>query len=200
MSEVDTAGLEFLAPHRTKSNGSFRGRCFHFDTYGLGCDEAEALWGRAGSCCEICGIPEAEAPTGLYIDHNPRAGYNAVRGILCVACNRRLDDLRLWPWPAWFAYRAAHYFANAWCGRPEAQAVIRRKPKIAEIRRNFRFGITGTDRVIHSVIDWRPGLTWAYCSTVVRMPFWRSDAEGFTRCERCPEAYTESISRSHIKA
>jgi len=91
------------------------------------CAEADALWNRAQACCEICGVTDVDAPFGLYFDHDVYVGFNAVRGLLCTRCNRRLDDPRLWPWPLEFAHNAAHYLLNAWYLRPGAPPVYRRK-------------------------------------------------------------------------
>lgn len=183
----------FTAPHFTLTKIGLP-KCSHLMNYGLGCDEAESLWVRAGACCEICRLPEAQTPHGrLFIDHNPYMGYNAVRGLLCVDCNRRLDDYRLWPWSAEYAYAAAHYLANVWHAQPGAQPVVRVKPKIGIIRRNFRFGVNGTDAVIHNTWSWGASDATAHCGTRVYMPFWSNSADGYTRCEQCPEQMAELV-------
>lgn len=61
--------------------------------YSLSCEEFEALLARANHSCEICGRPGVE--TGhekLFIDHDPRIGLWAVRGLLCGSCNSRLAN------------------------------------------------------------------------------------------------------------
>lgn len=189
---LDQATQALVAPHFTNRPKTGRPKCSHVMYFGLGCDEAEALWLRAGSCCEICGTPEEQtADRRLFIDHNPYVGYNAVRGLLCTDCNRRLDDPRLWPWSAEYAYAAAHYLANAWYERPGAQSIVHRKPKIDELYRSFRYGSTGSDRLIHEVHGWLWGGARTYCGMRAIMPFWTAAAAGFTRCERCPESLAE---------
>lgn len=61
--------------------------------YSLSCEEFETLLERADHSCEICKTPGVE--TGhkkLFIDHDPRRGLWAVRGLLCASCNSKLAN------------------------------------------------------------------------------------------------------------
>jgi hypothetical protein len=58
--------------------------------YYLSCDEYDALWQRAGGCCELCRRPEAEVQGKLGLDHDHRYGDYAVRGLLCQKCNAHM--------------------------------------------------------------------------------------------------------------
>jgi hypothetical protein len=61
--------------------------CQH-QAYRLTCGDYDALVKRAGNKCEICRTPGIETRRGiLCIDHDPRYGYFAVRGLLCDSCN-----------------------------------------------------------------------------------------------------------------
>ena len=42
--------------------------------------------------CAICGVPEYELPSRLYIDHDHETG--KVRGLLCPSCNTGLGHLK----------------------------------------------------------------------------------------------------------
>lgn len=82
--------------------------CGHW-TYWLSCEEYEALLARSGGFCELCGMPGFETPGGkLVIDHDPRQGQWAVRGLLCQYCNQNLHR-RPPTHPA-----VAAYLHNAW--------------------------------------------------------------------------------------
>jgi len=63
--------------------------------YGLSPAEAEAVFERAGRCCQLCGMSEQEHmekfQKRLSIDHNHQTG--TVRGILCHNCNTALGKL-----------------------------------------------------------------------------------------------------------
>lgn len=61
--------------------------------YSLTCDDFEILLQRSGQSCEICKTPGVN--TGhkkLFIDHDPRQGLWAVRGLLCASCNSKLAN------------------------------------------------------------------------------------------------------------
>jgi len=70
-------------------------RCAH-RTYHMTCEQFEALLVRAASRCELCG---ASAWPGrvhdfirherfeLFMDHDHRLGFRAVRGLVCPSCN-----------------------------------------------------------------------------------------------------------------
>lgn len=59
--------------------------------YGLTCEEFEELLQRSQGLCEICERSGTSTKHGrLYIDHDPRLGLAAVRGLLCASCNSKL--------------------------------------------------------------------------------------------------------------
>lgn len=76
-----------------------RGIACQHRTYYLTCEDFDALWVRAGGCCQICKTPELETKRGLLcIDHMSEYGYGCVRGLLCDKCNslmRRVDEGRI---------------------------------------------------------------------------------------------------------
>lgn len=73
----------------------------HHGAYRMNCDEYEALLRRSQGRCEICGIARRDAPTGqLYIDHDGKYGYPAVRGIVCPKCNSLLRYVDRYQKPA----------------------------------------------------------------------------------------------------
>jgi hypothetical protein len=66
--------------------------CQHV-AYRLTCEDVDLRLEQNGGRCEICGVPSESTYKGmLYIDHDYKYGYYAVRGLLCNACNLRLDD------------------------------------------------------------------------------------------------------------
>jgi hypothetical protein len=68
--------------------------CTTHRSYGMQCVEFEALRARAAGCCEACGVLEENAGLGrLIIDHDHRYGREAVRGLICSACNSQLSVL-----------------------------------------------------------------------------------------------------------
>ncbi|MFF7631496.1 endonuclease domain-containing protein [Streptomyces cyaneofuscatus] len=104
--------------------------CSHYSRHGLDCDEYDALYKRAKGCCEICGVPEAQAARQkLFIDHFENAEVTYVRGLVCTRCNHIMcsyDGNRSWgkkttPWKD----AAARYAANAWQSP-------RRKPEVVK--------------------------------------------------------------------
>jgi recombination endonuclease VII len=62
-------------------------RCAHIAYY-LTCDQFRIIEARGAGCCEIC-HRRLDRP---QIDHDPRRGPWAVRGLLCVSCNSRLES------------------------------------------------------------------------------------------------------------
>lgn len=69
------------------------GTCNHI-RYAMSCDDLEDLLKRASHRCEICGCFGSSTKHGkLFIDHDPRLGDWAVRGLLCNLCNSNLDRL-----------------------------------------------------------------------------------------------------------
>lgn len=83
--------------------------CQHFN-YDMDCDEFGALIIRAGSRCEVCRtLPEDTGHRQLHIDHDPKRGPWAVRGLVCSPCNVRLDRWPIPPTPA-----EAAFVANPW--------------------------------------------------------------------------------------
>jgi hypothetical protein len=89
--------------HETCQHGAYR----------LSCEEFEALLQRSSGTCEICGTPRRDVPGGkLYIDHDGRYDYRAVRGMLCPKCNslmRYVDNGRKPDTP-----EVRRYLRNAW--------------------------------------------------------------------------------------
>lgn len=66
--------------------------CSH-KRYSLSCDEFEDLLARSDHKCEICRRPGSDTGHGqLFIDHDPRLGLWAVRGLLCASCNSKLAN------------------------------------------------------------------------------------------------------------
>lgn len=181
--------VEISAPHFTNRPKRGRARCSH-ETYGLTCEQADALWVEAQACCQICGVSHDDTWSGLYIDHHATVGYNAVRGLLCSNCNRRLDDPRLWPWPADFAYNAAHYLLNAWYLRAGAPPVLRRKLTGWD----YTYAITYHDNLVHRIWRWRYGANGSYCGVDVFTPLLSPDEAASHRipCERCNVLREES--------
>ncbi len=96
------------------------GTCHH-GVYGLTCAGFEALWERAGGKCEICGTAAADTPRHkLCIDHDPRYGFEAVRGLLCDRCNSLMSFVDRGRKRDPRAYR---YYARAWfLAQPERPA------------------------------------------------------------------------------
>lgn len=184
--------VDFSAPHFTIRPKAGRARCSH-ETYGLTCKQADALWTEAQARCQICDVGHADCWSGLYIDHAAIVGYNAVRGLLCSNCNRRLDDPRLWPWPADFAYNAAHYLINAWYLRPGAPPVLRRKLTGWD----YTFAITHKDALVHRIYRWRYGANGSYCGVPVFTPLLSPDEASDRRrpCKRCAVLRDESERR-----
>lgn len=72
------------------------GPCATHLPHKLDCAAHEALLARSGGRCERCGSPAWESPKGrLWIDHDPRHGLWATRGLLCPRCNsymQRVDS------------------------------------------------------------------------------------------------------------
>jgi hypothetical protein len=92
--------------HQTCQHGAYR----------LTCDDYDALWKYARGRCQICEKTAEEVPgRKLFIDHDGRYGFFAVRGILCPQCNTHMSfvdrgakpgDSRVWD-----------YIHNAWLVR-----------------------------------------------------------------------------------
>jgi hypothetical protein len=65
--------------------------CQH-SKYALSCHNYEVLLERSNGRCEMCGIFGVENQwRKLFIDHDPRHGYWAVRGLLCWLCNFEME-------------------------------------------------------------------------------------------------------------
>lgn len=80
----------------------------HHRQYSLSCNNYEVLLERAKGRCEMCGIFGVENfRRKLYIDHDFRLGYWAVRGLLCWTCNFEME-LSTTNYPK----ARAHLFAN----------------------------------------------------------------------------------------
>jgi len=91
--------------------------------YKMTCAEFEDLWQRSQGHCEMCGRREWPSSPN-YIDHDPDLDKSAVRGMLCVDCNARFDDV------AFAGPKRDEYLRNAWYltvpGRPMPQPVENR--------------------------------------------------------------------------
>lgn len=86
-------------------------RCSRHRNYALTCDQFDALLERAGGHCELCGADREDSAWGcLHIDHEHQVGRWAVRGLLCDACNLKLQRGRRLPRTP----RLERYLANAW--------------------------------------------------------------------------------------
>lgn len=85
--------------------------CARHRSYGMVCEQFDRLLGRADGKCELCGATEEDSAWGqLHIDHEHQVGRWAVRGLLCDACNLRLQrGRRLPPTP-----RLRRYLNEAW--------------------------------------------------------------------------------------
>lgn len=79
-----------------------KGRSCSHRRYQLSCPEYDQLFDLARDRCEICGTTSV----GLVVDHDPRLGDWAVRGLLCNTCNSGLHHLR--------GARVSRYLANPW--------------------------------------------------------------------------------------
>lgn len=76
--------------------------------YGLSCRHFEQLLRRSQNRCEICEMPAEENTFGkLFIEHDHDVGRWAVRGLVCLPCNRLLAHPRA-------KTLAAKYLAAAW--------------------------------------------------------------------------------------
>ncbi len=73
--------------------------------YGITAEDFERMSERQGDTCAVCGIPRTEN-RGLCVDHDHATG--AVRGLLCVNCNRNVAVLESPTYPILVAYLEAH--------------------------------------------------------------------------------------------
>ena len=84
------------------------GLCKTHRHYMMDCETFNALWNRAGGCCEVCRILPEHTPHGmLHIDHDPERGHWGVRGLLCSRCNTSLHR-------GIHPERVTAYLANPW--------------------------------------------------------------------------------------
>jgi hypothetical protein len=98
--------------------------CTH-SAYQMTCDDFEDLFVRSGGRCEICGVSRANLSKPLCIDHDPRRGRWAVRGLLCCWCNTNLGSG--YASLGW----AEVYLANAWVDERYGSLVTQRpEPEI----------------------------------------------------------------------
>lgn len=89
----------------------------HHKIYKLTCDQFDELWAYTGGFCQICGLPEEDAPRGrLCIDHMGSYGNHVVRGLLCDTCNMLMMrvDTGIERAPRCEVY---DYMSNAWFSR-----------------------------------------------------------------------------------
>lgn len=91
--------------------------------YRMTCDEFDALYRAVKGRCEICAIAgEATATGRLFIDHDMRLGYHAVRGLLCNSCNTLLGVRN----GAFSTASAAYLAARPWHEGRDTREMIRR--------------------------------------------------------------------------
>lgn len=82
-----------MSKHTSQAGAELSGitSCGH-RSYRLSCDSLNELLERSGGRCEICRTPGIETSHRLlYVDHDMMRGYWAVRGLLCGACNTKLE-------------------------------------------------------------------------------------------------------------
>jgi hypothetical protein len=88
-------GVSVEAQQNTAVKPRHHRTCVH-SKYLMTCEQYDALWEAADGRCQICEQLERYMPGKtrgqLQIDHEPRLGYWAVRGLLCVACNVRIGS------------------------------------------------------------------------------------------------------------
>lgn len=60
--------------------------------YHLSCAQYIGIKLRSGGLCETCGRPSTMY-WPLVIDHDHRVGHRAVRGLVCVSCNKHLSNI-----------------------------------------------------------------------------------------------------------
>lgn len=86
----------------------------HHSMYRLTCEDFNQLYEYAKGCCQICKTPEADTKRGkLVIDHAPRYGFIAVRGLLCDKCNSLMSRADAGVYVA----EAFRYWQHAWFTR-----------------------------------------------------------------------------------
>lgn len=99
--------------------------CASHRVYRLTCEEFDILAAAYGNKCAICGIDGSATDHGLLcIDHDSHRGNWAVRGLLCTACNTRIDA---------FGHRRSAreeaYLADPWFLRRFAELGLRTEPQ-----------------------------------------------------------------------
>lgn len=83
-----SAPAESVSPSSLHESGI---KCQTHRRFSMNCAEYEALWERADGRCEGCGRNAEDGPgERLVIDHDHKYGPSAVRGLLCIQCNRYL--------------------------------------------------------------------------------------------------------------
>jgi hypothetical protein len=85
-------------------------------TYGISADQYDALLASQGGVCAICQKPPGRFKRRLAVDHHHASG--AVRGILCVHCNRAIGLLLDRPDLCMAA--ASYLKARAHCAAPKS--------------------------------------------------------------------------------
>lgn len=90
------------------------------------CEDFDHLRARAAGRCEMCGLPEGRTGHGqLHIDHDPRRGYWAVRGLLCSHCNTSLGPGE----SPWSSPRHLKYLAQPWVDERFGAEALTVKPE-----------------------------------------------------------------------
>jgi hypothetical protein len=113
----------------------------------MDCDEFDALWARAAGRCEICRVVwRFVVQQRLDIDHDPRKGDWAVRGLLCSRCNTGLGTPGQMVGPEVDAY-----LANPWRTKPPVTATARPSlslvAELKSVAATYRREIEGMDRL-----------------------------------------------------
>lgn len=99
--------VRYSQPDLLNPNG--HNRCDTHQKYALHCANFDALLERSKGVCEICRLPGfTNFYRKLFIDHDDRFGYWAVRGMLCSDCNMGLGRFK--PTEAGRAYLAKPFY------------------------------------------------------------------------------------------
>lgn len=144
--------------------------CGTHRTYKLGCREFDALLARSAGHCEACGIPTEESGLKqLIIDHDHRYGFEAVRGLICSACNQKLSGMEHTGPVAERHYTPpfAEYLRKAWFVQRSRLALLLEPVPEAE----------GHDRVTRSILTFVRRLT-TVAEQQPEVTLYRTDAPG----------------------
>lgn len=109
-------------------------RTCHHRKYMLTCDDYDHLRQRAHGRCEMCRTRAKDTGHGiLYIDHDPRRGDWAVRGMLCTSCNTIVGDGR----NVLRTPQVIRYLGSPWVDERFGEAVIQKpEPPVGSLAGN----------------------------------------------------------------